>query len=211
MLQISNAIDATLIGYSSLILFAVLFGEALPLSATVRAGCRGPYLLRLGPSPRFLSGLLFQIDKVMAFVLLGLTPVNLVVRRPPQRSRGCLRRLLACLRHAQRIPSSTATKAGNCCVVPLLTPQVVLVEGKIIGENLRNMRNHEREFSEFAEEILSLSSVKKALGLQERLIKDAEKRTAEMLMWSGKANNTGARLNMHLAWVDILYKAFMLG
>lgn len=73
------------------------------------------------------------------------------------------------------------------------------------------MKNNEREFMEFAEEILSLSSVKKALGLQERIIADAEKRTKEMLFWSDKANNNGARINMHLAWVDVLYKAFMLG
>lgn len=88
---------------------------------------------------------------------------------------------------------------------------MVIYEGKIIGENTRQMRNREREFIEFSEEMLTLSNVKKALGLQERLLADARGRADELLFWSDKANDTGARIIMHLAWIDVLYKAFMLG
>lgn len=81
----------------------------------------------------------------------------------------------------------------------------------MIGVNLRNMKIKEREFMEFAEELLSLSSVKKALGMQARLLAEAKEKTEDTLKWSNRTNNSGARIVMHLAWVDILYKAFMLG
>lgn len=88
---------------------------------------------------------------------------------------------------------------------------LVLWEGRFVSVAVEKLKTHEREFTEFAEENLSLGAVRRTLGMQHRALEEANERAKHTLKWAERYDKSTSIITMHLAWLDILYKAFMLG
>lgn len=100
------------------------------------------------------------------------------------------------------------------CVLLGMTPLsflLVLWEGKKVSHTLEELKTHEREFTEYAEEMLALGNVRRTLGLQKRALEEGTERAVHTLHWAEQYDRATSGVTMHLTWLDILYKAFMLG
>ena len=96
-----------------------------------------------------------------------------------------------------------------CVLVAFLPANMALAwyEGHLVGVAASTHRDNERDFASYAEEMLSLNVVKRALGVEAALEKGLADRAQATLSSASETDQRNSLMVMHLLYVDVVYKA----